>query len=273
MAGGPLYLPQYGPRRGPIYGPNTESTGGGSDPMAGVTRDGSSLIYVPSSLTELNTSFTAAGLPTVTSTDALIWPCQDGSGSLAEAVNGTVTLAPANTPTYSNAVTGWSRVAVGTVDATGNQRFSSTNAALPDLSATAALMIVYGAVLSTPAAVRGLYSLGTTQSEMRVTTTPALRTVSGANTGNGAANIGTVVRPWVHRVDLANTIDRVFSDQEKYDTVIGAVTGKQIQVGSTAAAAGPCRYLWAMLLMGAPSQLSDANIKTWLQTLGWTIAW
>lgn len=263
---------RVGPTAGSQVGSSVGSVGddeGQVSGIPGVSRDATSLIYAPASSAEWTAFMSSIGL--ATGNPSFLWLCQDASGNLADQIGGTA-LVPANAPTYSNAVPGWTRVAVGTVDATANQKFQSTAAALPDLSVTAALLLAYVGFASSPAAIRGVLGMGTTMSDARHDTVHP-RLVSGANSATGVQTLGTQARPWVNKADVPGGANVLYTDQEKVVPAVGALTGKSIQLGSTGAVPASAFYLYAALFTGAAAQLTDAQVKTLLQGLGWTIPW
>lgn len=244
-----------------------------------VSRDATSLVRCPASATEWSdlvayhvaigtTNFPATFVP------SFLWLCQEASGNLADTIGG-VTLTANNAPSYSNVVAGWTRVAVGTADGTANQRFASTSASLPDLSTTSALFIGLIAITATPGGVRGVFDLGTTVTEARVTTTPTARLISGANTASGANTLNTGVKPWCNRFNQTDDTNSLFTDTEKITPTFGAtVTGKGVRIGGTGGAApSAARYLYAVETVGASAELTDAGLKAVLQAMGLTITW
>lgn len=240
--------------------------------MVGVTKDATSGIFVPASLSEWSQTLQVAGIGS--GAPSLGWGCQDAAGPLAEFLGGgTVTLAATGAVTFQQTVTGWSRKAVGLQDA-ATEKFSSTAAALPDISTTSALLLVYMDVLATPAAVRVLSALGTTNAKMDVTTVPQPRTDSNVNTATGTGGFPTSPIPLVLKVDRTNTVVRGYTLADKMAPTFDAtMTGKSLTLGGLAANAASSQYLYAVLFTGAAAELTDAQIKTLLQTLGWTITW
>lgn len=237
-----------------------------------VSRDATSLKRVPATAQEWTDLIAYAGIGGGAAAPAFIWLCQEGSGNAAEVSTGPALVA-GGSPLYAQAVAGWTRTALGTTDGTANQRFSSADAALPDISATPAMLLVYTAIAATPAGIRGVSCIGTTRVENRVNTTPVHRCVA-VNTSDGTTTIGTGVLPVTIKADVGNSIADVYTDTDKVVPVFsGTITGKLLQLGATGAVAGPSRYLYAALFTGAAAQLSDANRKLLLQALGFTITW
>jgi hypothetical protein len=264
--------PQHGARHGALHGPahNTGISGGG---MTGVSRDSSSNIYVPANSSEWATTMSAAGISS--GGPSGLWLCQEGSGNLADSI-GAFTLAAAGTgASYSNVVAGWSRVAIGTTEANAT-RWASSDAGLADPATTAYLVLTYATVLSAPAATRSLIEMGSASvARLEFTITPRLQ----GNFPAGASSTGSSdptgsVRPYVIRRSFTGNGGNVYSNAEKVSPTVGASTsGKRFALGSIAQLAPTARILYAAYFAGSAADLTDAQIKTLLQTLGWSIAW
>lgn len=264
---GPRIGLRVGPKVGLAVGVSADELGTGG--LAGVTRDATSGIYCPASAAEWSALMTAAGL--ATGNPGFLWLMQDASGNMTDQI-GSVPLAPANAPSYQQTVAGWSRLAGMTTDGV-NQVWSSTSALLPDLSATSALLLAYVGFPVAPGAVRGVLGTGLATSVDVRHTGVSPRILSGANTGNGAATIGSPVRPWVARNNFTGSTTTLLTDQEKVVAAYGTPAGKQVRIGATAAIAAGAQYLYAAMFIGAAAELSDAQVKTLLSTLGWSIPW
>jgi uncharacterized repeat protein (TIGR01451 family) len=231
-----------------------------------VSKDGTSGIYTPATAAE----WTNLGL---TAPD-LLWLMQEASGTLAETITGTVSLASSGTGlSYQNAVTGWSRKSLKTTSATAG-RWSSTNSALPDVSTTSCLLLIYGQVITCDTNGRGFCQLGTTTSgRVDTVTTPTYRAVSAANTLT-ASNAATAVEPIVLKVDRTNSVVTMYTLSEKKTPTFGStMTGKGLYVGGNASISSANQYLYGAAWTGSHGEMSDATVKSMLQTLGWTPTW
>lgn len=262
------YNPYYNPIYGAQYGMGTGM--GFTSQIPGVARDSTSGIYVPNSTAQWTAFMSFIGL--ATGNPSFVWLCDEPSGNLVDEV-AALALAPNASPLYNQPVSGWTRPGVGTVAGTANQRFSSANAALPDILTTSALQISYVGVSAT-GAVRAIQSLGTTRLETRHTSVSP-RLVAGATTGTGAATVGTQVRPWVSSVNRVGLSEALYTDQEKVPIGVfdGTVTGKFLELGAASVTPASATYLYHVLFTGAAAQLTDGQLRTMLQGLGWTIAW
>ncbi len=244
--------------------------GAGADPMAGVTRDATSNVYMPATLGEWATARSAAGLSVGAVTS--IWRLQDTSAGAVD-VTGTNNLTAYGTVSYQNAVTGWSAKAIGMADGAAGAEIASTAASLPDLTTTSALVLTYIALPSAPAASRTIMGLGAVSYQTRVSTTPAFTFYAGANSAAGASNLSTSVRPHVLRHNITASTAMYCTDQEKVAPALVAATGKRIDLGGFDLAAPTVRYVYAAMFTGTAAELSDANVKSLLQVLGWVIPW
>lgn len=240
-------------------------SGGG---MGTVTRDSTSLKYVPASSAEWATVMTTAGIGS--GGPSLLWLCQEASGNLNDSI-GAFTGTVSGTPlSYQQVVAGWTRVGVSGGDA-GTGLADNTSASLPDPATAATLTLSYAIVSATPAAVRQVDVIGTANiATTRVNTTPRLQAVSGGNVATGGVSNPTgAVRPFVLLDDAVAVRTVGYTDQEKLPTTRAATTGKRTRLAFDF----PGTVVYRAQFHGAAAQLTDAQIKTLLQTLGWAIPW
>ena len=202
-----------------------------------------------------------------------LWLLQESSGSLQDSI-GSVTLAPQNSPRYRNAVAGWSRLAVGTMDTDANQGFVTTSTG--NLDGTPYLLLVYVAVASQPSAQRSLFGVGAGTDHRYVAITPA-RVFEGTGAGvtptTGAADPMTSVHPVVMKLDPLQASYVIYTDQERLSvtwTGTGGLGGL-LMIGNAIIGAANANYLYATLWTGPSAQMTDANVKKLLQSLGWTV--
>jgi hypothetical protein len=273
---GPRSGVKCGVRCGVAAGSSADEVGadaGGG--MVGVTQDATSLIYVPATAGEWTTTMAVAGIGS--GNPASLWLCQEASGNLSDTIDSNaLTVAGANW-TYRQAVTGWARLALKVTDASANHN-AQNNATVPDVQTTSALL--YG-VVSMPAVAPGAnrriaHLNGTSLATIGFTTVPRLQCVTGGaggSTVNGTQNPTAAVRPIIICVNRAANTAKVYSDQEKITGTQGTYTGVSIGWGSSGATTPAIGLLYSALWTGAAAEMSDAQIKTLLQTLGWTIPW
>jgi hypothetical protein len=199
----------------------------------------------------------------------LLWLCQDASGNLADSIDslpGTVSGAPIS---YQQAIAGWSRFGISGGDA-GTAIADSSSASLPDPATAATLIISYAIVTAAPAAIRQVDLIGTANvATTRISTTPRFQGVSGGSVITGASDPTGSVRPYVLLDDPVAARSATYTDQEKLVPTRAATTGKRSRFNLSFAGS----LLYRVQFNGSAAQLTDAQIKTLLQTLGWTIPW
>lgn len=244
-----------------------------SNAMAGVSQDATSLKYVPADATEWGITMTAAGI--ASGSPSNLWTCQVAAGSLTAQI-GAVGLSVSGSPTYQNAVTGWTRKSVNMAD--GGASVGFTTSSIQNLSTTSGLLFAYIALTGTPAAERSLMGMGnsTDHRYAAVTTTPYIKAhgLAGATvTGTNAP--GTTVHPVFLKVDRSRSHYRLYTDAEMLApawTNPGA-GGSLLGLGTMIGSSGPAAYLYAGFFSGTAAELSDDQVRTLMTTLGWTVAW
>lgn len=254
-----------------VYGGGSQAASGSqatpapASPMAGVTRDATSGIYCPANAAEWSTVMAAAGISS--GGPSLLYLLQEASSNVADSIGaftGTVTAA-----SYQQPVTGWSRKAITGIDG-GAGLIDNLSASLPDPSTTSMLMLSYAIVSAAPAAIRNVQSLATTNlATSRVNTTPCAQGVSGASVVTGTSNPTGAVRPWVLEYDKTNSAVTVYTDQEKLSPTFTAASGQRHRLHLDFAGG----FLYHVAFFGPAAELTDAQVKTLLQTLGWAIPW
>lgn len=272
MRGGFLRTP---PGDGFLAAPFVDGTPAPSGgPMDGVTQDATSLKYVPASVGEWTTTMSVAGI--ATGNPSALWLCQEASGNLADSI-GSFTLTAASTPTYQTAVAGWTRKGINLTNGSSDG-FSSASASLPDLGVASQLVLAYFRVPgAAPAATRSFITIGGsgTRASLNVTTTPRLDARSVGNTATGAANPldGGVHAMFVRVNRTAMEVDAGTEAEKLSPTASVSMDNMGILFGNAGFLAADSELLYAASFHGAAAELSDAQIRTLLQTLNWTVAW
>lgn len=275
---GQVIGPRLGIRTGPRVG---LATGVGSDPLGGgldgVAIDATSSKYVPANLTQWNTTLGVAGISS--GAPSFLWLCQETSGNLADSI-GAVTLTATSWTSYAQTQTGWSRLALKVGDGVG-ANFASTSASLPDQNTTSALLMMLFARTGTPGATRPVGMIGAAAAASIVSceldtsnhlVCNSRLSVSQAGTVDYGAN---VVAPVLLQHDKTNSIHRVVTHSELITTTFGALTTNK-GVGLSQSAYGlspPGAWSYAALFVGAAAELTTAQLRSLLRTLGWTVAW
>lgn len=238
--------------------------------MAAVTQDASSGKYVPSTAGEWTSTMAAAGITSGNPFSG--WLLQEASGSPADFL-GAATLTNAGTMAYQGAVPGWTRVSMWNNIDGGAYRITNTvDTALPDLTAESSLVLIYATITSAPAADRGVILTGDIRAEVTSANMPKL--THGATSATGSANLTDAVRPWVLQYNRAASTCELFTDLEKLSIAFAASGAtKRIFFGDGFQPAAVWKILYGVHFKGAAAELTDAQIRTLLQTLNWTVAW
>lgn len=235
-----------------------------ADPLESVTMDATSGIYCPSTAEEWAGVLSAAG---VTGTPAEIWLCQDASGNLVEAIDGTPVLAAAGAPLYQQSVTGWSRKAVEFAQYS-DDRFVSTDSALPDTATEDTLVLAYMEVLAGDSSGYTLAFLGCSAALTRFSAIDNERlrfaSVDGASDPRGA------VRPFLAQIPAGG--NPVLCTDQEVITSGSVASGRDCRIGAQsgviAAASSRCLYFAVLRASTTAGQR-----KSLLETLGWTVGW
>ena len=246
---------------------------GGGGGIPGVTRDATNLNYYPANATEWTALMSAAGL--ATGNPSSVWPAQEPSGALADSI-GAISLAVTGAAfAYQAAITGATRKGVkGTDGAVNSALLNNTTA--PNPAATSTLQLAYLDVPAAPAAVRGIMSSTASGGLFRWNITGTMRIVSGATT-DGAVSVASTRGWFAVRSNITASTVTVFSPAEK---VVGTYAlpgaGAFTNVGGANGAASPAAaigYAYVCQFTGAAAELSDAQLKTLMQTLGGVVLW
>lgn len=260
---------------GSAIGSTSDDEGANSTGPA-AAKDATSGIYVPANATEWGSVLSTAGI--TSGGPSFLWLMQDTASPESEVMGTGVTLATSGTAgTFAAAVSGWSRKGWQSAGDGVTSRLLSTSTSLPNPASASALMLGYIAILTPPAAQRqALFAIGgssTTGARAEVTTTPAIVGIDDSNSVTGTANMGAVVRPVAIKYDRTNSVCTVYTNQEKVSPTFAAGSGQALVVGYTSTTSPNmwCGYL--TLFTGSAAELTDAQVRSLLQTLGWTVGW
>lgn len=256
--------PRVGPVAGLKVGQGADEIGGG--PMDGVSRDSTSLKYVPSTLAQWNTTLSVAGI--ASGAPSTLWLCQEAFGNLADSI-GSVTGTAASAPSYNTAVSGWTRLAVSWA-LNSTSKFSGTVGV--DFSTSSGLILCYQ-YATTPGATKAFAGIGTNQAAEILSTT-FLRGISGANTADGSSTIGDgAVRPFAFQYNKTASTMTIYTLADKPSpTFTASASSSLVSIGSSMAVQSPAGgCLYAAIFTGVAAEMSQANVKSLLQTLGWTV--
>lgn len=236
----------------------------------GVDVDATSGIGVPS---------TAFQWQMVGLTIASGWACQEAAGNLAGYGPSSFTLTANATPLYQQAVAGWSRTA-SAFNQTVNQRFAAAAATGPNPASTSVLWLGYMVSDTLPGGVRGMMNAGGNLGIGFVNGSGNLRIHVVGVTADDSTTLpdaDNAVHPIVLKYDRTNSVATMYTDEAKtagtYNS--GGTDGNKGFGGGVFSASPPALsgVLIGCVASGANAELSDAQIKTILQNLGWTIPW
>lgn len=208
-----------------------------------------------------------------------LWLSQEASGNLTDSIGG-VTLAANGTPTYGNAVSGWTRKGLG-FDETANQRFSVAAGTGPNPATTSVAWMCYFRVTSDVTSTNrrlliAADGLATTGVLCNLTlnggqTLVRIVCVSVGANGTYDYNDGNV-HPALLVYDRTNSLVRIYTDKEQlngtYDA--GAVDAAK---GICAAGSGNSilgNVLWAAAASGSTA---EGYGKHTLTALGWGLSY
>lgn len=247
----------------------------GNTTMCVCPKDATSGIFCPLTQGGWTAVFTKAGVTVKTVSHS--WGFQDASGNPAATV-GTALTQAGTAPTYQQAISGWTRKSINSGDnSTTSLQHGSGAGTNP--STTSSLWIGYIDILASVAAARNVMSLGgaAASSEMagRSNATPVTQIKVMAPTAVGTSNPSTGgVRPWVLKYNRTGSEAVLATDQEKIaGTYNSGVTDGVKGFGAGITNAAGIAVALGANFAGAHAEWTDAEIKSVLQTLGWTIPW
>lgn len=244
-----------------------------NNPLAGVTRDATSGIYRPQTATEWNTVLSAAGVTGITPLYGM--NCQVASGD-ATALYGTVTGLATGTLSYQQAVSGWTARCIKTTDNTlGALR--SNAAALPDIGTTSFAMLSYVLFPASSAGDRTIQQMGAgfaVRVAMDSDASNRIVGIASPNATNGSTGNWGATRPVFNICNRNASIARVGTNAEILSPALAAnPTGQRVILG------GDFTDTWNpggegfVDSWGFTGDMTQANMKAILQTVGWTVAW
>jgi hypothetical protein len=234
--------------------------------------DSASKKGVPSASFQWSDLLNAAGLSGRTPDH--VWLMQETSGSLTDSI-GAIALDPVAAPSYRNVVMGWSRAAVGTSQIATDHGFR-TYATGNLMGGTSYLVLLYVAVMGAPTTERSLVGIGygTDHRYVSLTNAPVFKgTGIGVTPTAGTLNPMTEVHPIVVEINANQLQYIVYTDQERLSVGWAGTSGNGdlFMVGNGIIGAASARYLYGALWIGSKAEMTDADVKKLLQTLGWTV--
>lgn len=205
-----------------------------------------------------------------------IWGFQESSGPIIDLntdSSNLVHLTANNSPTgYNTHPPGWEGVGVQLQDGT-NQSFSNTTLSL-NSALTSTLLLAY--IVFPPGFPGGNRQLMSTAVANTVNFTAAGK-ISATYTlpvtlNNVVVNQGHVV---ITRVNLTASTDTIMTEEEKANGLyLLPSSGALITFGAgLSGQASGAIYLYAAEFSGAAAEMTDNQIRSMLQALGWVVLW
>lgn len=228
---------------------------------------------VPANAVEWTEFLKAHGLANIAAPSGL-WLLQENAGLLVDSI-GTVVLSPFGGPLYGQAVPGWSRQGVGTVDGSSSGFRTVGDGSMPDVAISSMTMLALVELPApAPAASRSVMILGSSSPAAYVhvdlEATRRLSAATLAAQGTGTMDPGTAAAGIMVKHDVSASQQKVFTRKETFTkpfTALGVSRGLFIGGGSGPAPTG--RWLYLTAWYGTKAQISDADAAKLMTALGW----
>jgi uncharacterized repeat protein (TIGR01451 family) len=236
--------------------------------IVGVTRDATNLNYYPADDTEWTALMTAASL--ATGNPGNVWALQGAGNAADTGTPGGCTLTNSFGAPQS-AVTGATRLGYTNTDGGVDKKLVGTTGA-PNPRSTSTLVLAYVDYGAAPGGTRDFMGVQI-GSLINYLANGKLRIVAGANTDSASAYNTT--QGWVAvRTDITASTITLFTHLEKLPgTYVLPNNGSAIWLGGHTALSSAAVYAYCAEFNGTAAELSDAQVKTLLQTLGASIPW
>lgn len=241
------------------------------DPLALVARDSTSGIFVPASATEWDVFRAAKGVSIPTPNH--LWLMQEVAGNPADSIGTGLGLRPltatgaGNTPAYQKVIAGWSRRAIG---GPGAANASLSNTSMVNTATGDFLVLTYLSSEAATGALRNIQAYGLPAIQQPLSGKTRFR-LSASITDTTADHAGPV-RPYVFAFSSTTGYCKMYSDLEKIVATYSASSGTNLLLQcATASDTTAANFLYCAAWDGAV--VTDAQVKTLLQSLGWTIPW
>lgn len=202
---------------------------------------------------------------------------QEASGNLADSI-GALTLTANATPLYQQTVAGWTRKFVG-FSQVAAQRAAAAGGVGPNPATTDVFWLAYMVMDTAPGGVRGVLNIGGNVAVGLVNGSNAVRiSVAGVTADDVTTNpVGDdLVHPIGLLQDATNSRTGLFLDEAKTLGTHAAATDGTKGIGAGVFSASPpanAGAVYIVVFTAANARMSDAQIKTLYQTLGWTVPW
>lgn len=234
-----------------------------------ITADAISGKLIPQSSTEWSALLSSAGISTGIPTS--LWKCQEASGSLADSI-GSNALASSGTPGYATSIPGWASEAVTFSDGSSDQFNNSLS--VPDPATNSLLLLAYAYVINNLNGDRLLIVMGGSTFIWAYTLEAGHYELydNGVTAIGSASPFDGTVHPVLLKYDITNLVCTLYTDSDKMTAAIFTpFIGKGVYLGSNATP--PAGILYASLFSGSAAELSDAQVRSLLQAMGWAVSW
>jgi len=249
-----------------IGGYSPGGAGGGGIP--GVTRDATNLKYYPANDTEWTALMAAAGL--ATGNPGNVWTLQGAGNAADTGTPGGCTL----TNTFDNpqsAVTGATRLGYKSPDNGVAKKLVGTTGA-PNPRTTSTLLLAYIDFNATPSGARDLMGVQT-GAIINYTNGGKLRIVAGAST-DSVSTYNTTQHFIAMRCNITASTITLFTGLEVLvGTFVLPSNGSAIWFGGHTGNCSNACHAYGAEFNGTAAELTNAQVKTLLQTLGETVVW
>ncbi len=235
-----------------------------------VVLDETAGIYVPADATEWDTVLAAAGISS--GGPSHLWLLQEAASPWSDTIGG-VSMAQGGSGVAGNqTATGWTRKGVKASvadsyiigDVGGNYNTTSG-------------LLLQCFTLADPAANKFIAGLGTTIAEgAGLAPGPLLRAVSNASAANGAvahSGITAIVTRYNRTAGSLTVMSPLETVAAPVFQAQGVADDLCFMLGDGGAAATLSVMVYAALFEGAAAELSDASVRSLLETLGWEVTW
>ncbi len=228
---------------------------------------------VPANAVEWTDFLKAYGLANVSAPSSL-WLLQESSGALVDSI-GTVVLSGFGGPFYQQAVPGWSRKGVGTVDGQPAGFTNQTDGSLPNvrLSSMTALALVE-LPGPAPAFARNVLVVGSSSpaAYIHVDLEPSRRLseTTVGSVGVGTMDPGTAAAGIMLKHDVTNSQQKVITRKETFSMpFVQLGTSRGLFIGGGSSPAPVARWLYLAAWYGSKAEISDADAAKLMTSLGW----
>jgi hypothetical protein len=227
---------------------------------------------VPATAGEAAALFAAAGL--AFSPTSMYLPGAPAASPIPDLIGAFPLTIAGATVELQSTVPGWVTKAMRTINNVTDGA-SSTDAGLPDVLTTSCLAIVQVAIWTTPTSTRGLFSMGTTETQVSFNNANPPRMLARSNTQSttGTADVNNDVHLHELRHNRTALTCKLITDLEPpiTCTFAASVTGKRFRLGLTSSPSPGAQFLHAMRIDGVNAELSDAQCKAIGTVMGYVM--